>query len=478
MNRTSAGALLAIVALFVSACGGGGSSPPPPPPPPPPPSGQLQVVHASADAPAVNVQINGATGPGLSALQFGAATPATQRNTGTASMTVNALLPDGTQTPVVSASAVNIAANTSYTAIVAGSTARTLSGGANPLQLFVLERPSAATISGVRIRALHGAPSAPAVDVYVTAPGAPLDSVSPANFSFGGALDLGTIPAEIYRIRVTLAGTTTIVFNSGPIGLPQGGDLTLVAVDNTGPGGSPIALLVVAADGTVTPVRDGGAAALAGLTAVHSANAPAVCVVADNEATPAVERTLWFAGLAPRGVVYRAVGPGKFLVGLEAFGPSCAGTSVVTIEAPLVLDPGAEVTSIIVGALANDSLELLVTGDLRRVATEARFRVLHGGALTSPVDVYVVSPGTNIADPNVQPRDSGLTFRETTGLLALMPGTYDVILTLAGNTTPLVTLPGVVFAPGDVRSAVATDPASGETLPGVILINHVALTSP
>ena len=43
----------------------------------------------------------------------------------------------------------------------------------------------------VKVRAVHGAPSAPAVDVYVTAPGADLQTATPAltNVPFGAASD-------------------------------------------------------------------------------------------------------------------------------------------------------------------------------------------------------------------------------------------------------------------------------------------------
>ncbi len=62
------------------------------------------------------------------------------------------------------------------------------------------------TSGNVKVRIVHGAPSAPAVDVYVTAPGADLDTSTPTltNVSFGVASGYLSVPAGSYQIRVTL----------------------------------------------------------------------------------------------------------------------------------------------------------------------------------------------------------------------------------------------------------------------------------
>jgi hypothetical protein len=488
MKRLLAGALVAAAAILLAACGDHSPrsaivAPPPPPPPPPPAGALLQVVHASADAPDVNVLVNGAIPEGLAGVPFAAASPYLELPAGTISAAVDALLADGTTLRVLEADGLQLESDVAYNVIAAGSAAALLAGADNPLQLFVLTRPVLEAIEGVRIQVLHGSPSAPEVDVYVTGPDAELAGVEPATFAFGGVLDLGTVPAAEYRIRVTPAGGETVVFDSGAVALPAGADLTIIAVDNTGPGAAPIVLLAVLADGTVLELRDGGAAAAAGLTAVHnSADAPAVCVVADDAATAEVERVELFAGVPFRSFGYLgAVPPGSYVVGLEVFDDQagCSGTVAVDFEDPLAFAAGAEATGIVVGGLGDGTLELLaLADDLRPVATEARVRIVHGSALTPAVDIYVVAAGTGIAGPDTAPAFSSVEFRASTGFVALPPGEYDVLVTLADDTTPAISLLGVALEGGEVITAIASDPDAGETLPGLVVIDHVALKAP
>jgi len=480
MKRILAGGLVVVSAVLLAACGSSSSSSDPEPPPPPP--AQVQVIHASADAPSVNVAVNGEVPEGLAGVPFAAASPYLELPPGTISAAVSALFPDGSEVEVLAAPELTLESDVAYTLIAAGSTASLLAGGeaGNELRLILLTRPVVEAIAGARVQVLHGAPSAPQVDVYVTTPDGPLEGA--ATFAFSEVLELGVVPAADYRIRITPAGTDTVVFDSGPVGLPDNADLSIIAVDNTGPGASPVTLLAVFADGTVVELRDGGADASAGLTAVHNAaDAPAVCVVADDATTAEAERVVLFAGVPFRGFGYLGlVPPGSYLVGLEVFDEvtGCAGSSVVVFEQAAELAPGAEVTGIVVGTLA-EGLELLaLPDDLRPIATEARVRIVHGSAATPEVDIYVVAPGTDITDPEVTPAFAGVAFTQSTGFVSLLEGAYDVFVTAAGDTTPAISVAAVQFNRGAVITAIASDPAGEETAPGLIVIDHVQLKAP
>ncbi len=481
MTRLLSRGLVAASVLALAACGGDNDNPTIIDPPA---TAQLQVVHASADAPDVNVLVNGEVPAGLAGVPFQAASPYLELEAGTIDAAVNAILADGSEVEVLTAPGLALEADIAYTVIAAGSTSNLLGDAdANPLQLFLLTRPVEETIDGVRIQVLHGSPSAPEVDVYVSAPDAELGTVTPATFAFGGVLDLGTVPADEYRIRITLEGVDTVVFDSGAVALPNGSDLSIIAVDNFGPGASPVALLAVFGDGTVAELRDGGAAAPAGLTAVHnSADAPPVCVVADDAGTAEVERIELFAGVPFRGFGYLGeVPPGSYTVGLEVFDEQagCAGTSAVTFATPVDFAAGAEATGIVGGSLGGGTIDLLPLGDdLRPIATEARVRIVHGSEATPAVDIYVVAAGTDITSPDVTPAFSGVEFTGSTGFVPLPPGDYDVFVTLAGDTNPAIAVEGATFAGGDVISAIASDPQGEETAPGLIVIDHVELKNP
>ena len=98
----------------------------------------------------------------------------------------------------------------------------------------------------VTVRAVHGAPSAPAVDIYVTAPNVSLSDATPVltNVPFGAASDYLSIPAGDYQVRITVAGTKTVAIDSGALSLTANQVITLVAQDNVG-SGAPFSLLAL-----------------------------------------------------------------------------------------------------------------------------------------------------------------------------------------------------------------------------------------
>ena len=112
---------------------------------------------------------------------------------------------------------------------------------------IVLEDDRTAPSTGnIKVRAVHGAPGAPAVDIYVTAPGADIATATPAltNVPFGAASDYLEVPAGSYQVRVTPAGSKTVVIDSGALSLAAGQVRTAIAVDSPG-GGAPFDLLVL-----------------------------------------------------------------------------------------------------------------------------------------------------------------------------------------------------------------------------------------
>lgn len=199
------------------------------------PEGQarLRVVHASPDAPAVDVLVDDAAA--LSNVDYLTASDYVELADGAHNVKVNAA---GTSTTVIDAD-VDLADGTDYTVIA--------SGLLDAIQPIVLEDDNSTPAAGTaRVRAIHGAPSAPAVDVYVTAPGADLEAASPAlsNVAFGDVADYLEVPAGDYQVRVTPAGTKTVVIDSGALTLTSGQVRTAIAVDAPG-GGAPFDLLIL-----------------------------------------------------------------------------------------------------------------------------------------------------------------------------------------------------------------------------------------
>jgi hypothetical protein len=166
MNKLAAGGLIAAATLLLAACGSSSSNRDPVVEPPiQPPPALLQVVHASADAPAVNVLLNGEVA--LPAVPFAAASAFLPLDADAYDVAVNAIFPDDSEAQVLAAPGFALESEVAYTVIAAGSTADLLAGGdaGNPLRLFVLERSVVEAIAGARVQVLHGSPTAPAVDV-------------------------------------------------------------------------------------------------------------------------------------------------------------------------------------------------------------------------------------------------------------------------------------------------------------------------
>jgi hypothetical protein len=195
---------------------------------------RVRVVHASPDAPDVDVLLDDAEV--LSDVPYLATSDYLETTDGEHNLKVNAA---GTTTTVIDAD-VTLTDGADYTVIASGLVAQ--------IEPIVLEDDNTAPASGsVRVRAIHGAPSAPSVDVYVTAPGADLATATPTltGVDFGEFSDYLEVPAGDYQVRVTPAGTKIVAIDSGALTLSGGEVRTVIAVDAAG-GGAPFDFLVLA----------------------------------------------------------------------------------------------------------------------------------------------------------------------------------------------------------------------------------------
>src|SRR4051794_549086 len=170
------------------------------------PAGQSRVrgVHASPDAPNVDVLLDNAKV--LSDVPYLASSAYLETSAGDHKLKVNAA---GTTTTAIDAD-VTLADGTDYTVIASDLVAQ--------LTPIVLQDDNTAPAAGnARVRAIHGAPSAPSVDIYVTAPDADLATATPVltGVAFGDVADYLEVPAGGDQGRVGPAGTQTGGGHSG-----------------------------------------------------------------------------------------------------------------------------------------------------------------------------------------------------------------------------------------------------------------------
>ena len=192
---------------------------------------RVRVVHASPDAPSVDVLLDDAEV--LSDVPYLASSAYLATSAGDHNLKVNAA---GTATTAIDAD-VTLADGTDYTVI-----ASDLVAAITPIVLA--DDNTAPAAGNARVRAIHGAPSAPAVDIYVTAPGVDLGAATPVltGVAFGDVADYLEVPAGEYQVRVAPAGTKTVAIDSGALTLESGQVRTAIAVDAPG-GGAPFDLL-------------------------------------------------------------------------------------------------------------------------------------------------------------------------------------------------------------------------------------------
>lgn len=223
MRRVSTFAPLLLLfglVLFTSGCGDDGQS-------------RLRVVHASPDAPNVDVYVDGSAA--LTNIAYKSASDYIPLAAKTHNIEVR---PTGTQTAVITA-APALVDKTDYTALAVGQVAS--------IELLLLTDDNRAPGSGqIKLRVVHGSPSAGNVDVYITAPGADISAAQPnlTDVPFKAASAYLEVPAGTYQVRVTPTGTKTVAIDSGSLTLQSGQVRTAVALDATG-GGAPFTAIVL-----------------------------------------------------------------------------------------------------------------------------------------------------------------------------------------------------------------------------------------
>jgi hypothetical protein len=441
------------VAALLAGCDSNDNELSAPPPPAPLGTAKVRFVHASPDAP--NVDVAGLAGTLVDDLAFKEASAFETFSAGALTVRVDAAVPGGAAT-VIGPVNLPLAADTAYSVIAVGEAAE--------IEPLVIAEPLAAVPAGsVRAQVVHAAPSAPAVAVYVTAPDALLEQSAPlGTFAFGEELGPVTVPGGDYRIRVTASNDpAAVVFDSGTVALPAGADLLVAAVENTGPGTAPISLVVADGNGSFE-ILD--AATPAQLRVIHaSPDAPAVDVIVDDDFANPVLEDVPFAAFSgylsvPAGVYNVKVTPAN-------------NAGVIVIDADVEVDAGRQYSVYATGPLAAIAPYVL-TDDGRSVGTEAKVRIVHTAPGAGNVDIYVTAPGADIA--TASPAFSNVPFRAETGYVGLAAGSYDVTVTPTGTKTAAIGPAPITVIDGGVYTAAARDATGGGAPFGLILLDGFA----
>jgi hypothetical protein len=213
-------AMITSLTLFTAGCGDDGRA-------------RLRVVHASPDAPNVDVLVDGKSV--LTNVAYKTASQYLSLSDGSRKVEVRAT---GSSQDVINAT-VSLSDKKDYTVLavdlVANITALVLTDDNTP--------PAAGQI---KLRLVHASPSAGNVDIYVEAPGTDINTVNPTltNVAFKAASDYLSVPAGSYEVFITPTGTKTVAIDSGSLAISAGQIRTAVALDAPG-GGVPLTAVVL-----------------------------------------------------------------------------------------------------------------------------------------------------------------------------------------------------------------------------------------
>jgi hypothetical protein len=193
---------------------------------------RIRIVHVAPELAEIDLLLDGNTIE--EDIPYGTATAYEDVGAGDRNVEVR---PTGTATAVITGS-VPLTDGADHTLLVGGP--------GSDLQVDVLEDDLETPDGGfAKLRLIHAAPNAGAVDVYVTSPGADLALETPilSGAEFGDVLDYSEVEEGEYEIRVTAAGGLVPVIDE-TVSLGSGDIRTAIAVEAPG-GGAPYAGLVI-----------------------------------------------------------------------------------------------------------------------------------------------------------------------------------------------------------------------------------------
>ncbi|MFH4892771.1 DUF4397 domain-containing protein [Vibrio sp. Y42_MX_L11] len=430
MKGFSRAALTMVAALGLAACGSDSDTIE---------YSNLQAVHASSDAPLANVWINDKSS--LTGVDYGMGSGYMKLREGMNSIQVDVQLPGDETATVIPKTELDLDSDLNYNVFVVGDA----NGSPNPVEPLVVTRSadSMADANSLDVQVVHAASGVPAVDLYVTEPGADLASATPLmNLAYKASTDVLNIPAGEYQVR--LAVGDSVAFDSGTISLAANSNLTIVAI-STGDSNStsPVKLLVLDGSGS-SIIEDMGSQAE--VRVGHLVDGAPIVDVNVNGAAFGPLADLAFKEI--RG--YLDLDAGAYDIDVYVDGTTT--NPIIDVDG-LMVAGGMDYSVYAVGVVSPAiDIEPLVVEDMRRaVATSATLNVTHAAAnpVAEMVDIYLTtSAGIDGSDPTI----ANFAYKDSVQGLYVAEGTYYVTVTVAGapstvaiDSAPVNVMNGVVY---------------------------------
>ena len=219
-----------------------------------------------------------------------------------------------------------------------------------------------------------------------------------------------------------------------------------------------MSLLVINGSET-SEILDAGTGA--GIRAAHNSSSPTpdvdIFINKDPDMSPAAPDVAFgetVPGFATTGD-YVGLDAGENRIAITAAGV----TSSTAIDATLELANGDVKTILAAGVLADGLDTLVFADDNRRIATEAKLRVIHGAIEAPTVDVFLVptDPGGAAATliGNATPALDDFEYGQSSGYISVAEGNYVVFITSPDGATEYFKSGNLTLENNGVYTAIA-----------------------
>jgi hypothetical protein len=391
-------------------------------------SAMLRAVHASPDAPPVDVYAEGISTPLFTALAYGDASLYASVPAGMYNVQLRAHPSTEANEVVYETGMIEVAANQTITAIASGFLAS--EDPTDQLRILPFVEETGMGL-GAFVRVVHAGADAPTVDIDVGDDGN-VDIFGLERFADTGAAWLELPSGEALQIAINVADGDRVTAFTTPA-LPDGEEIFVIATGTlTSPARADdgFSLLAVFSDGTSAFIKQNPV-----VYALHgSPDAPPVDIYAG--VNPLVENLAFGEVSAPIQVP-----PADFYV-LDFYAAgSGPGSPVASFQTPVLMAGGAYL-AVAAGELAPEDAEeeftLLAFEELFEATDLSRIRAVHASGDAPAVNIGLVDEGTGDINPILFQDVSFGQASDATGLEAPIAD-LTIGVAAAPGTTPVFT---------------------------------------
>ena len=328
----------------------------------------------------------------------------------------------------------NFVGTINYTLVAFGTAAA-------PTSFLVADATADPGAGKFNLRTINAANGVPAVDLYVTAPGASLDAAAPniAGVSLGSTTAFVTLPVGNYEIRITPSGTKDVIYDAAPKTFSEHANVEAIVYTRTSSKLVGLALLNLDATGASTTSPN----LLAQFKVINGSSVPSPLNVFINQNL--LLSNIPFAGASS----YQKTAAGTPTISIEA--TATPGASLLGLTP--TFGPGTDSSILILGSAGALRALVLSDSNLPPVPNRARVRFVNGSTDVSAVDVYV-NFSKLISSLAMSSASTGLEFSAD----PVAGTTYEFDFNVAGTAQSSLKLSGIALFGGKTYTVYLVGP--------------------